>query len=67
MDRVYSVIEAYYLIEETHETVWGTYSTREKAQSRSDEVKQMTNVNPSHIFIKDILLDVDTTESCIRG
>lgn len=67
MDKVYSVIEAYYFIDETHETVWGTYSTREKAQIRSDKVKQMANVNPNHIFIKDVPLDVDTAEPCIRG
>jgi len=71
MDKVYQVIEAYYLIAETHETLWGIYSTKEKAQIRSEKVKQQSNVDPSHIFIKEILLDVDIDadikESCICG
>jgi len=71
MDKVYQVIEAYYYSGETHETLLGTYSTKEKAQIRLEKVKQQSNVNASHIFIKDIWLDVDidveVSESCISG
>lgn len=59
MDRVYQVIEGYYFIAETHETILGTYSTKEKAQIRLINLKQLEKVNPAHIFIKEVLLDVD--------
>ncbi len=68
MEKVYQVIEGYYFIGETHETVWGTYSTREKAQIRSEQLEQQAHKDPSHIFIKEIYLDVDididNNESC---
>jgi|GEM_PF-1784373 hypothetical protein len=59
MEKVYQVIEGYYFIQETHETILGTYSTREKAQIRSEKLKQQAKFNPNHIFIKEICLDVD--------
>lgn len=67
MNKVYQVIEAYYYIDETRETLLGTYSTREKAQIRSETLKQQSNIDSSHIFIKDILLDADVNESSISG
>jgi hypothetical protein len=71
MDKVYQVIEGYYFISETHETILGTYSTEENAQIRLEKLKQQAKVNPDHVFIKEIVLDVDVdidiNESCICG
>lgn len=59
MNKVYQVIEGYYFMAETHETIWGTYSTQERAQIRVDKLQQQAKVNPAHLFIKEIELDVD--------
>lgn len=71
MTKVYQVIEGYYFMAETHETLWGTYSTRERAQIRIEKLKQETKVNPAHLFIKEIELDVDVIPdsncSCLCG
>jgi hypothetical protein len=71
MDKVYQVIEGYYFIAETHETILGTYSTKENAQIRLENLKQQAKVNPGHVFIKEILLDVDvdidTNDSVLCG
>lgn len=71
MTKVYQVIEGYYYSDEKHETLLGIYSTREKAQIRSEQVKKQGNVDPCSIFIKEIQLDVDIYtdpyESCICG
>lgn len=71
MEKVYQVIEGYYFLAETNETVWGTYSTKEGAQIRIDKLKQEAKVNPAHLFIKEIELDVDVIAdsncSCMCG
>jgi len=71
LNKVYQVIEGYYYTDEKHETLLGIYSTREKAQIRSEQVKKQANVDTCSIFIKEIQLDVDIYadpyESCICG
>lgn len=71
MNKVYQVIEGYYFLAETNETVWGTYSTRERAHVRLEKLKQEAKINPAHLFIKEIELDVDVSIdsncSCMCG
>jgi len=68
MDKVYQVIEGYYLYAETYETILGTYSTKEKAQNRIEKLTQ-AGFDPYHLFIKEVILDldVDPTEFCLCG
>lgn len=71
MNKVYQVIEGYYFMAETHESIWGTYSTRERAQIRLEKLQQEVKVSPAHLFIREIELDVDVVIdsncSCMCG
>jgi hypothetical protein len=59
MDKVYQVIEGFYFYGETQETLYGTYSTEEKAVKRKNELLQRDNICEEHLYIKEIILNVD--------
>jgi len=71
MKKVYQVIEGYYYVGETHERTLGTYSTLENAKKRMERLIQLKEVDGNHLFIKEIMLDVDInfdySEYCICG
>lgn len=59
MDKVYQVIEGYYFTGESSESVFGTYSTMEKAQARLKQLIKKRKVDAKHTFVKEIIVDVD--------
>jgi hypothetical protein len=71
MNKVYQVIEGYYYVGETHERTLGIYSTLERANKRMEQLIKMKEVDGNHLFIKEVMLDVDIncdySEYCISG
>jgi hypothetical protein len=59
---VYQVVNGLYCIGETQETIYGTYSTKEKAEERKNKLIKDNKIDMKHTFIYEIEIDKDVEE-----
>ncbi len=67
MSNIFQVVEEYHFYEEKQENSFGFYSNYEKALERKTCLLMNNDLDPNHLFIRKIRLDIDDTVTYITS